>query len=77
MLKRKGLQETSEEEEESEDNDEVEARFGMVKTGAKASYSRLGKELGISKERVRQLANRAFAQLRGLAEELRLETLLA
>jgi RNA polymerase primary sigma factor len=55
----------------------VEARFGMVKTGAKASYSRLGKELGISKERVRQLANRAFAQLRGLAEELRLETLLA
>ncbi len=59
----------------------VEARFGMAnpgaKTGAKASYSRLGKELGISKERVRQLANRAFAQLRGLAEELRLETLLA
>lgn len=59
----------------------VEARFGMAnmgaRTGAKASYSRLGKELGISKERVRQLANRAFAQLRGLAEELRLETLLA
>ncbi|MEO1497925.1 MAG: sigma-70 family RNA polymerase sigma factor [Planctomycetota bacterium] len=54
----------------------VAARFGLDDSPKKASYSRLGQRLGISKERVRQLANRAMEKLRELAPEYRLEGLL-
>ncbi|TWT87583.1 RNA polymerase principal sigma factor HrdB [Pseudobythopirellula maris] len=60
------------------------ARFGLDREpsdnprgGSKVSYSTLGKRLGISKERVRQLANRALEKLRDSAQDRRLEALLA
>ncbi|MEO0530170.1 MAG: sigma-70 family RNA polymerase sigma factor [Planctomycetota bacterium] len=55
----------------------VTYRFGLDESGKKSSYSRLGERLGISKERVRQLANRALDKLREWAPEHRLEALLA
>lgn len=55
----------------------VAARFGFGDEQGKTSYSTLGTRLGISKERVRQLANRALEKLKGLAEEQRLESLIA
>lgn len=55
----------------------VSNRFGLSGSGKQASYSRLGQRLGISKERVRQLANRALEKLRDLSAEHRLETLIA
>lgn len=55
----------------------IAARFGLDDSAKKASYSRLGERLGISKERVRQLANRAMEKLRQLAPEYRLEGLLS
>lgn len=55
----------------------VTCRFGLDESGKKASYSRMGERLGISKERVRQLANRALEKLRGAAGEHRLEALLS
>ncbi|MEM6731978.1 MAG: sigma-70 family RNA polymerase sigma factor, partial [Myxococcota bacterium] len=42
----------------------VTHRFGLDESGQRSSYSRLGERLGISKERVRQLANRALEKLR-------------
>ncbi|TWT94056.1 RNA polymerase sigma factor SigA [Botrimarina colliarenosi] len=51
-------------------------RFGLDDSGKRASYSRLGERLGISKERVRQLANRALEKLREWAPEHRLEGLV-
>lgn len=54
----------------------VTYRFGLDESGQKSSYSRLGERLGISKERVRQLANRALDKLREWAPEYRLEGLL-
>ena len=42
----------------------IKARFGFEDEGKKTSYSYLGKRMGISKERVRQLANRALDKLR-------------
>lgn len=54
----------------------VMRRYGLTETKSKASYSRLGQSLGISKERVRQLANRAMDKLRASATDRRLETLL-
>jgi len=42
----------------------IKARFGFEEEGQKTSYSYLGKRMGISKERVRQLANRALEKLR-------------
>lgn len=54
----------------------VAARFGLDDSAKRASYSMLGERLGISKERVRQLANRAMEKLRTLAPEYRLEALL-
>lgn len=42
----------------------IKARFGFDDEGEKTSYSYLGKRMGISKERVRQLANRALEKLR-------------
>lgn len=55
----------------------VSRRYGLTGTGKKISYSTLGRELGISKERVRQLANRAMEKLRESATDRRLEVLLA
>lgn len=57
-------------------------RFGLNKPDSqsaskKQSYSQLGKSLGISKERVRQLANRAMDKLRDTAQDLKLDLLLA
>lgn len=54
----------------------VTYRFGLDESGKKSSYSCLGERLGISKERVRQLANRALDKLREWAPEHRLEGLL-
>ncbi len=64
-----------------EDLDEREqmilaARFGLDESRKKASYSHLGSRLGISKERVRQLANRALDKLRDLVPEHQLERFL-
>lgn len=52
-------------------------RFGLDESGSRSSYSRLGERLGISKERVRQLANRALEKLREHAPEFRLEALVS
>jgi RNA polymerase primary sigma factor len=53
------------------------ARFGLEGMDKRCSYSRLGDRLGISKERVRQLANRALDKLRDLAPAYQLEGMLA
>ncbi len=56
----------------------IRHRFGFdTEGGRKATYTRLGKRLGISKERVRQLAERAIAKLRGIAPEFGLAGLEA
>jgi len=55
----------------------VAQRFGFEGARKKPSYSRLGEKLGISKERVRQLANRALEKLRDSAVDRRLEALLS
>lgn len=55
----------------------VTYRFGLDESGKKSSYSLLGERLGISKERVRQLANRALDKLRECAHEYRLEGLVS
>ncbi|MEM8865589.1 MAG: sigma-70 family RNA polymerase sigma factor [Planctomycetota bacterium] len=55
----------------------VRKRYGLEGSGKKESYSMLGRELGISKERVRQLANRAMEKLRDKASDRRLDVLLA
>jgi len=55
----------------------VTHRFGLDESGRRASYSRLGERLGISKERVRQLANRALDKLREIVPEYRLEGLVS
>ena len=55
----------------------VTYRFGLDESGKKSSYSRLGERLGISKERVRQLANRALDKLREIVPEYRLEALVS
>ena len=51
----------------------VSSRFGLESSGKKETFSALGKQLGISKERVRQLAERAVNKLRNSAQELGLE----
>lgn len=53
----------------------IRARFGFDEIGEKPSFSHLGKRLGISKERVRQLANRAMEKLREHNEIAALEAL--
>lgn len=55
----------------------ISMRFDLEDRGDRYSYSRLGRKLGISKERVRQLANRAIGKLREMADEHKLEALLA
>ena len=48
----------------------IRARFGFdAEGGRKSTYTTLGKQLGISKERVRQLAERAIGKLRAIAPE--------
>ncbi|MCA9263170.1 MAG: sigma-70 family RNA polymerase sigma factor [Planctomycetales bacterium] len=47
----------------------VRARYGFEDVGAKPTFSRLGAELGVSKERVRQLEIRAMEKLRKYVEE--------
>lgn len=54
----------------------LQKRYGLDGSTKRMSYSSLGIELGISKERVRQIANRAMEQLRVVAGELRLEAFI-
>lgn len=51
----------------------VQARYGFDDLGEKPTFQRLGELLGISKERVRQLEQRALAKLRQMAEQMHLE----
>jgi len=51
----------------------VQARYGFDDLGEKPTFQKLGELLGISKERVRQLEQRALAKLRQMAEQLHLE----
>ncbi len=51
----------------------ITGRFGLETSGRKETFVALGKKLGISKERVRQLAERAVAKLRTSAQELGIE----
>lgn len=55
----------------------ITSRFDLENEGKTLSYSKLGERLGISKERVRQLANRALEKLRGAAKEHKLDALLS
>ena len=55
----------------------VTHRFGLGDGAKRASYNRLGERMGISKERVRQLANRAMEKLREWAPDYRLEALIS
>ena len=52
----------------------LRARFGFEnQSGKTTTYSKIGLELGVSKERVRQIAERALEKLRELIPEFRLE----
>ena len=51
----------------------VSGRFGLESSGKKETFAALGKKLGISKERVRQLAEQAVLKLRSSAQELGIE----
>lgn len=52
----------------------MKARFGFEnQDGRKTTYSAIGKELGVSKERVRQIAERALERLREMAADHDLE----
>jgi RNA polymerase sigma factor (sigma-70 family) len=51
----------------------VEARYGFDNIGEKPTFQRLGQLLGVSKERVRQIEQRALSKLRNMAQSLRLE----
>ena len=44
----------------------IRARFGIDREGLTATLSELGRQFGISKERVRQLEGRALEKLRGV-----------
>jgi RNA polymerase primary sigma factor len=49
----------------------VRARFGMLPNQADCTLQEVGRLVGVSKERARQLLNRAFAHLRTLVEQSR------
>lgn len=51
----------------------VAARFGLNPGTSERSFTDLGSELGVSKERVRQIVNRALDKLRLWAKESQLE----
>ena len=52
----------------------LRARFGFEnENGKTTTYSKIGRELGVSKERVRQIAEKALEHLRELIPEFRLE----
>lgn len=51
----------------------VGARYGFEDIGEKPTFQRLGELLGVSKERVRQLEQRALNKLRDVAHAIRLE----
>ncbi len=51
----------------------VERRFGMVAGGKGHSYRELGEYFGVSKERVRQVVQRAMHRLRRLAETRKID----
>lgn len=51
----------------------IEARYGLDRVGGKPTFQRLGELLGVSKERVRQLEQRALDKLKAKAEELKLD----
>ena len=51
----------------------VSARFGLDSSGKKETFTALGKQLGVSKERIRQLAERAMKKLQDAARELGLD----
>jgi len=52
----------------------LRARFGFDKsTGNKTTYTAIGKRLGVSKERVRQIAERALGRMRDLSGEFGLD----
>lgn len=51
----------------------VGARYGFDDIGAKPTFQRLGQMLGVSKERVRQIEQRALGKLRQVSSSLRLE----
>ncbi len=55
----------------------VQARYGFEDLGEKPTFQRLGEILGVSKERVRQLEQRALGKLRNQADDFKLETALA
>jgi RNA polymerase primary sigma factor len=52
----------------------VQARYGFHDLGEKPTFQHLGRLLGVSKERVRQLEQRALGKLREQADGLRLES---
>ncbi len=52
----------------------VQARYGFDDIGEKPTFQRLGQLLGVSKERVRQIEQRALGKLRDKAAELRMES---
>ena len=51
----------------------VQARYGFDDLGEKPTFQRLGQLLGVSKERVRQIEQRALGKLRDMAVALRME----
>ncbi len=51
----------------------MHARYGFEDIGEKPTFKKLGKLLGVSKERVRQIEQRALNKLRELAAEQRIE----
>lgn len=53
----------------SRENLIVRARFGMLPNQADCTLQEVGRLVGVSKERARQLLNRAFAHLKALVEE--------
>jgi RNA polymerase primary sigma factor len=51
----------------------IEARYGFDRVGGKPTFQRLGELLGVSKERVRQLEQRALDKLKAKAEEMKMD----
>lgn len=51
----------------------LQARFGLIDSGQVQTLQSVAKSLGICKERVRQLQNRALSKVKDLAVDMRLE----